>query len=63
MRSLEELSLIDDFLMNAVAQDQEVGKPCLRKILSVLLEREIDDVEIIPQNFSKTMQRGAGAVL
>ncbi len=49
MRSLEELSLIDDFLMNAVAQDQEVGKPCLRKILSVLLEREIDDVEIIPQ--------------
>lgn len=49
MRSLEELSLIDDFLMNAVAQDQEVGKLCLREILSVLLEREIDDVEITPQ--------------
>ncbi len=49
MRSLEELNLIDDFLMNAVAQDQEVGKPCLRKVLSVLLEREIDEVEITAQ--------------
>ncbi len=53
MRSLEELNLIDDFLMNAVAQDREVGKLCLREILSVLLEREIDEVEVTPQ---KTIQ-------
>jgi len=53
MKSLEELNLIDDFLMNAVAQDREVGEPCLKRILSVLLEREIDQVEITPQRLIK----------
>jgi len=39
-RSLEDLNVIDDFLMNAAASDREGGEEFCRLILSTLLERE-----------------------
>ncbi len=48
-RSFEELDLIDDFLMNCVATDPLVGEACFKKMLSVLLEREIGKVSVVCQ--------------
>lgn len=48
-KSLEELDIMDDFLMNAVAADAEVGIPFCQKVLSVLLQREIGQVRIVTQ--------------
>ena len=48
-RSFEELDLIDDFLMNCVATDPLVGEACFKKMLSVLLEREIGKVSVASQ--------------
>lgn len=48
-KPLEELSIMDDFLMNAVAADAEVGIPFCQKVLSVLLQREIGTVRIVAQ--------------
>ena len=40
-KPFEKLDLLDDFLMNAIACDEQVGIPCCRKLLSVLLQKEI----------------------
>ena len=48
-RKLEELNIMDDFLMNAVATDEEVGVPFCREILSVLLQREIGEIRVVSQ--------------
>lgn len=48
-RRLSELNLIDDFLMTCVASDPEVGEACCRRMLSVLLQREITKVHITTQ--------------
>lgn len=48
-RSLEELNIMDDFLLNAVTTDEEVGEPFCREILSVLLQREIGTIRIVPR--------------
>jgi len=48
-RTLEELNLIDDFLMNCVATDPEVSEPFFRKLLSVLLQRDIGRVRVTAQ--------------
>lgn len=48
-KPLEELDIMDDFLMNAVAADAEVGIPFCQKVLSVLLQREIGQVRIVTQ--------------
>lgn len=48
-RSLEELNVIDDFLMNAAASDPEGGEEFCRLLLSTLLEREIGEVKINTQ--------------
>lgn len=48
-KPLEQLDLLDDFLINAVASDEHVGIPCCRKILSVLLQREIGKIRITAQ--------------
>ena len=50
-KRLEEMNLIDDFLMNAATTDQEVGEACCRCMLSVLLQRKIDRVHVISQRF------------
>lgn len=48
-KTLEELDVLDDFLMNAVADDGEVGEAFCRCILSVLLQRKIGKVKITAQ--------------
>ena len=48
-KSFEELDVIDDFLINAIATDEEVGVPFCRRLLSVLLQKEIHDIRVIAQ--------------
>ena len=48
-KKFEELNVIDDFLMNAVATDETVGVPFCRALLSVLLQRKIGKIKVIPQ--------------
>lgn len=43
-RPLEKLNVLDDFLMTAVASDEEVGPEFCRMMLSTFLEREIGEV-------------------
>ena len=60
-RSLEDLNVIDDFLMNAAASDREGGEEFCRLILSTLLNRDIGKVRVNPQKFipaSTPNQRG-----
>lgn len=40
---------IDDFLINAIATDEEVGVPFCRRLLSVLLQKEIREIRVIAQ--------------
>ncbi len=48
-RKLEELDLIDDFMMNGIANDERVGEKFFRKLLSVLLEQDIGQVKVTAQ--------------
>lgn len=48
-KSFEELDVIDDFLINAIATDEEVGVPFCRRLLSVLLQKEIGEIRVIAQ--------------
>lgn len=48
-KKFEELNVIDDFLMNAVATDETVGVPFCRAVLSVLLQRKIGKIRVMPQ--------------
>ena len=48
-KPLEELDIIDDFLMNAVATDPEVGEEFCKTILSVLLQKTIGKIRIVAQ--------------
>ncbi|MCM1468177.1 MAG: Rpn family recombination-promoting nuclease/putative transposase [Alistipes sp.] len=48
-KKFEELDVIDDFLMNAVATDPEVGEDFCRTILSVLLQRNINKLRVEAQ--------------
>ena len=48
-RKLEELNLIDDYLMSCVAGDPFVGELCIKRMLSVLLDREIAHVRVTAQ--------------
>lgn len=48
-KPFEELDVIDDFLMNALATDPEVGEPFCRRILSVLLQRNIGKIRVVAQ--------------
>ena len=48
-KRLEDMNLIDNYLMNCVASYPKVGEACCRRILSVLLQREIGKVHITAQ--------------
>lgn len=48
-RNLEELNIMDDFLINAVATDEEVGEAFCREVLSVLLQRKIGAIRVMSQ--------------
>ena len=48
-KTFEELDVIDDFLINAIATDPEVGEPFCRTILSVLLQKKIEKLRVVAQ--------------
>jgi len=48
-RALKELNLLDDFLMGAVASNEEIGPEFCRIVLSTFLERKIGTVKVIAQ--------------
>ncbi|MBD5459360.1 MAG: hypothetical protein HDR26_00225 [Lachnospiraceae bacterium] len=48
-KPFEELDVLDNFLMNAVAANSEVGEAFCRKVLSVLLQRRIGKIKIVAQ--------------
>ena len=43
--------MLDNFLINAVAADKEVGETFCKTMLSVLLEREIGNARVHAQRF------------
>ncbi len=50
-KSLEELDVLSNFMLNAIANDPDVSKPFFQKVLSILLEREIGEVTVHAQAF------------
>ena len=46
MKPFEELDVIDDFLMNVLASDEEVGEIFSRALLKGLLQREVGNIRI-----------------
>ncbi|MCM1134579.1 MAG: hypothetical protein NC400_03295 [Clostridium sp.] len=48
-RKLEELNVMDDFLMNRLASDRMVGEEFCRVLLSTLLQKEIGRVSVTVQ--------------
>lgn len=48
-RSLDELNIMDDFLINALATDEEVGEAFCREVLSVLLQRKVGVIRVVSQ--------------
>ena len=48
-KKLEDLNLLDDFLMKLVASDKTVGKEFARILLGILLQREVRPLTVIPQ--------------
>lgn len=48
-RSLEELNLMDDFLMGAVAADERYGAEFCRIVLTTFLGRRIGEVKVVAQ--------------
>ena len=47
---LEDLNVLDDFMLNAIANDPDVGEAFFREVLSVLLERDIGEITIKAQS-------------
>lgn len=48
-KSLEELNVLDDFLMNAIVSAPEIGEVFCKTVLSVLLQRKIGKLRIVSQ--------------
>lgn len=48
-RKLEDLNVLDDFMFSAAASDGEVGKEFCRTMLSVLLQKELGEIQITAQ--------------
>lgn len=48
-KTFEELSVMDDFMMNAIATNKDIGELFCRKVLSVLLQREIGQIRVVAQ--------------
>ena len=47
---LEDLNVLNDFMLNAIANDPDVGEPFFREVLSILLEREIGEITVQAQS-------------
>ena len=50
---LEDLNVLDDFMLNAIANDPDVGEAFFREVLSVLLERDIGEIMVTFENTCK----------
>ena len=50
-RQLEELNLVDDFLVNSLTSHKIYGEPAARCILECILGRKIGKLKIISQHF------------
>lgn len=48
-RTLEELNLLDDFMMGAMVSHPVIGPKFSHEILSIILNRKIGKIEVIPQ--------------
>ncbi|MBQ8233788.1 MAG: hypothetical protein IJZ34_17980 [Lachnospiraceae bacterium] len=48
-KKLEDMDIMDDFLMNAVASNKKVGEAFCRRLLSVLLQKKIGRIKIVAQ--------------
>ncbi len=51
MRQLEELNLVDNFLVNSLTSHQIYGEPAARCILECILGRKLGKIKVIPQHF------------
>jgi hypothetical protein len=50
LRSLDELNVLDNFMLNAIAMDPDIREPFFKEVLSVLLQREIGDIVVMAQS-------------
>ena len=57
-RTLQELNLIDDFLSNAIASNQEVNEPFYRLLLSVLLGKKLRKIKVLSQQIVPAVMPG-----
>lgn len=48
-RTLRELNLIDNFLSNAIASNQDINEPFYRLLLSVLLGKNLKKIRVLAQ--------------
>ncbi len=48
-KTLEELNVLDDFLMNAIVTTPEIGEIFCKTVLSVLLQRKIGKIKVVSQ--------------
>lgn len=48
-RTFDELNLLDDFLLNAIASDPEIGNDFCRTLISVLLQKDIQNLRVVAQ--------------
>lgn len=48
-KKIEDLSLLDDFLFGAVMSYPEIGREVCKRIVSIIIGREIKKIKIIPQ--------------
>ena len=51
MRQLEELNLVDNFLVNSLTSHQVYGEPAARCILECILGRKLGKIKVIAQHF------------
>ena len=51
MKKWEELDVLDNYLINAVASDPEIAEPFFRLLLSVLLQRKVGKIKVEAEKF------------
>lgn len=51
MRQLEELNLVDNFLVNSLTSHKLYGEPAARSILECILGRKPSKIKVMPQHF------------
>ena len=61
-RQLEELNLVDDFLVNSLTSHKVYGEPAARCILECILGRKIGKIKVIPQHFVQGEDTGSHGI-